>query len=924
MNNIYRTQTIEFKQGTIALFKLLSFDNYLETFLGRDPEGKIVMVKRYNLTDPSGCLVFARENSALLKLCPFPSLVNLIDSVHIETYGVNIVEYLTHGTLKELITTQRITDQTLKPLIRDLLVSLTHIHNHRFIHRALSLDRINLGNDGKFHIGFFESAIHEDELNKLYGIQLAEDIEQFTDKAYRSPEELDLTPGFPVGVGVDIWRLGCVIYEVLCRDTPFSSQVDQLSGKFKTPSVKVPGWARLLFERIFQVDPSERATVQEVLAIVHSKNLPKSVMLDKPMGSQNTNAWDKLFKKSTSSWVKVMTQENEEITDTEFEIKLINKAWAKPAKISKFYKSISSRSLHKPLVALKSLMLIHKYIFSGPAATILDKPLLPSILDSMYSTWTSSAPKMKRSSSEYIPNTIKQYITTLQSKVRLHIEIGFRGNWSEGELKSLKGIETLLAYWYKLIQLTSSLNTDCDELIQIRAAVMALLLEEQQRLALLISSSFGRHTSSERLKELCSKFTRQYNLTVSLIRHFREKNPMIKLSSLPALKIVDKSHEPITSLGVVLKSRRGSLPCNLSFYDLSNSTHSSKSEHSRKNSEIDSSYEIEDSVVENRLGDSTRISEHSSNDFSTLPETPEKSTFKKSQLRKSIANNLQELKSILDPGFIIRYDNIKIHEVIGSGSSCTVYKGDYCHTTVAVKVMKNRKVPGNTEKEFSREVATLMRLRHPNLVLLMGICLERELSIVTEYCGGDTVFNLLHEKRLVPLSWTQKMKIARDVAQGMAYLHSCNPPIIHRDLKSLNLLLMQPVQNSNDLIHVKITDFGVSRAWQPGIDMTGQMGTCHWMAPEVLLSQPYTISADVYSYGVVLWEIITRETPYSDLNPVMIPYHVVKLGHRPNLALMPGNCPPELVQLIQDCWQLDPDRRPTFSSIVDQLNDLSI
>ena len=119
--------------------------------------------------------------------------------------------------------------------------------------------------------------------------------------------------------------------------------------------------------------------------------------------------------------------------------------------------------------------------------------------------------------------------------------------------------------------------------------------------------------------------------------------------------------------------------------------------------------------------------------------------------------------------------------------------------------------------------------------------------------------------------------MAKDIATGMAYLHSVVPPIIHRDLKSLNLLLMDPITSPHDPITVKITDFGISRLYEDDM-MTGQMGTCHWMAPEVLDSKPYSLAADVYSYGIVLWEIVARETPYKGLNPVTIPYHVLSLN----------------------------------------------
>ena len=257
---------------------------------------------------------------------------------------------------------------------------------------------------------------------------------------------------------------------------------------------------------------------------------------------------------------------------------------------------------------------------------------------------------------------------------------------------------------------------------------------------------------------------------------------------------------------------------------------------------------------------------------------------------------------------------LELKQSIGVGSSCTVYKGTYRHTPVAVKVIKN-----NTQsslKEFEREVEAMIKLRHPNLVLFMGASIEKDLCIVTEFCFGDTLFSLLHEKTQVNLSFKQQLKMARDTAQGMAFLHSSN--VIHRDLKSLNLLLEEPVNSSSDRVHIKITDFGISRTVEEGV-MTGQMGTCHWMAPEVLASENYGFSADIYSYGIVLWEIFARETPYRGINPAMIPYQVLHLGLRPDISKVQS----EFIQsLITRCWARDQESRPTFSEILEWLSNI--
>lgn len=265
--------------------------------------------------------------------------------------------------------------------------------------------------------------------------------------------------------------------------------------------------------------------------------------------------------------------------------------------------------------------------------------------------------------------------------------------------------------------------------------------------------------------------------------------------------------------------------------------------------------------------------------------------------------------------WVIDPSEIKKDKEIGQGSSCSVFKGIYRHTPVAIKVLKaNSK---SSVKEFEREVEAMLQLKHPNLILFMGATLGNEMSIVTEFCFGDTVFNLLHEKTKVQISFAQQLKIALDTARGMAYLHASG--LIHRDLKSLNLLLVDPINSPHDRINVKITDFGISVMFDTDRLMTGQMGTCHWMAPEVLNNEGYDFSADVYSYSVVLWEVFARETPYRNINPAMIPYRVLNLGERPDISKIRH---PGIQNLIIRCWTRNKESRPSFPDIIQELENI--
>jgi serine/threonine protein kinase len=278
-------------------------------------------------------------------------------------------------------------------------------------------------------------------------------------------------------------------------------------------------------------------------------------------------------------------------------------------------------------------------------------------------------------------------------------------------------------------------------------------------------------------------------------------------------------------------------------------------------------------------------------------------------------------ENYLEDRWRIKQEELKMEKVLAGGSSCTVYKGKFKCTPVAIKIMRGTFMGKSMEKEFEREVKAMVSLRHPNLVLFMGACQTPQMIIVSEFCAGGSLFTLLHESKNLAISWKQKLKMIKDVARGMLYLHEAPSPILHRDLKSLNLLLVKQFSGPNDSVYIKITDFGVARILEQSMELTGQMGTCHWMAPEVLSNQPYSLEADIYSFAIVMWEILAREVPYNNINPMTIPIRVVK-GERPNISQIPSTCPTALKDLIRQCWDQVPAKRPNFHKILDVIEAL--
>lgn len=261
---------------------------------------------------------------------------------------------------------------------------------------------------------------------------------------------------------------------------------------------------------------------------------------------------------------------------------------------------------------------------------------------------------------------------------------------------------------------------------------------------------------------------------------------------------------------------------------------------------------------------------------------------------------------------------LQLEELVGSGTTAEVYRGNWHGTDVAVKKLR---VAGPMSVEFGRELSVLLRLRHPNLVLFMGAVTQAPPAmIVSEFCAGSTVFNLLHQNKALQLGWPQRLRMAIDIAKGMNFLH--RKKVIHRDLKSLNLLLAGKVRSETDVPQVKISDFGLSRIWQQKSQacMTSGAGTYHWMAPEVLNGKVYDEKVDVYSYGVCLYEIIARRIPYDGLGlePVSVAVAVSK-GRRPDLGVVPQLCPADLRFTMECCWAHCPTGRPGFDTILETL-----
>nr|XP_015210201.1 PREDICTED: mitogen-activated protein kinase kinase kinase 7 isoform X2 [Lepisosteus oculatus] len=251
----------------------------------------------------------------------------------------------------------------------------------------------------------------------------------------------------------------------------------------------------------------------------------------------------------------------------------------------------------------------------------------------------------------------------------------------------------------------------------------------------------------------------------------------------------------------------------------------------------------------------------------------------------------------------IDYNDIEVEEVVGRGAFGVVCKAKWRGKDVAIKTIESE----SERKAFIVELRQLSRVNHPNIVKLYGSC-SSPVCLVMEYAEGGSLYNVLHGAEPLPYyTASHAMSWCLQCSQGVSYLHGMKPKaLIHRDLKPPNLLL---VAGGTVL---KICDFGTACDIQT--HMTNNKGSAAWMAPEVFEGSNYSEKCDVFSWGIILWEVITRRKPFDEIGgPAFRIMWAVHNGTRPPLI---KNLPKPIESLMTRCWSKDPSQRPSMEEIV--------
>eukprot|EP01136_Pigoraptor_vietnamica_P010529 Opistho-1_new@48258 len=260
---------------------------------------------------------------------------------------------------------------------------------------------------------------------------------------------------------------------------------------------------------------------------------------------------------------------------------------------------------------------------------------------------------------------------------------------------------------------------------------------------------------------------------------------------------------------------------------------------------------------------------------------------------------------------IFRLADLEVGERIGKGFYGEVFKVTHRHTGSVMVLKELKSYDKGARVSFLKEVSLLKTLLHPNILEFIGVFVrDRKLHLITEYIEGGTLRKLL-KNPAADLPWSLRVRFSHDIARGMAYLHSMR--VIHRDLKSKNCL----VRSNMSLV---VADFGLARSVSDRAQRMTVAGSPYWMAPEMLRGEEYDAKIDVFSYGIVLCEIIGRMKADPDEMPRTPEFglDVDKFRRHPSCA----GCPESLMHLAIDCCAISPPERPEFTTIVRRIEGM--
>jgi len=278
---------------------------------------------------------------------------------------------------------------------------------------------------------------------------------------------------------------------------------------------------------------------------------------------------------------------------------------------------------------------------------------------------------------------------------------------------------------------------------------------------------------------------------------------------------------------------------------------------------------------------------------------------------------ISEFQEEKERDLILDYNHIEFTEEIGEGASGKVFFGIFNESEVAIKVITTPNFKTQLE-EFKKELEVMKVVNSSYCVRLYGITIEPKLCMVMELCKKGSLYSILKTSK--NLSWDMVLSFAIDMCHGLYDLH--NSGIVHRDFKSLNLLVTNEMR-------CKVCDFGLSRSTAGNVETFKKLkGTYAYCAPEVFTGTPCTYKSDIFSVGIVLWELMKvamtgkYEQPYAEYS-LQFDFQIIvqsSMGLRPNI---PIGTPRSFVDLYINCINANPDLRPTANEVLQRIEEIN-
>jgi serine/threonine protein kinase len=242
--------------------------------------------------------------------------------------------------------------------------------------------------------------------------------------------------------------------------------------------------------------------------------------------------------------------------------------------------------------------------------------------------------------------------------------------------------------------------------------------------------------------------------------------------------------------------------------------------------------------------------------------------------------------------------------------SSAIYRGYYLGLEVGIKVYNLNKLDDTEKKHFISEITLFISLKHPNIVSFIGISKESHyFSIVTEYMKQQSLKLVLDNKNIF-LKESQLINFCIEASLAIWYMHTREPPVLHRDIKSSNCLL-------DDFFKLKLCDLGLSKIFDKNFKKTDTKANTYWMSPESLLDNIFTEKSDIYSLGILFWEIMHRDTiPYKDFSETCFYFEENLRTIRPKIDSKVNS---KMESLIRSCWEYESEKRPNIEEIVSKL-----